>query len=82
VYTVRPDGSRLRRIETHDPESPDVEVQAGHARWTPDGTAMTFSLIPARRTAYLALMNADGSDQRLVPGPVMGTFSELRPVTD
>lgn len=82
VYTVRPDGSRLRRIETHDPDSPDVEVQAGHARWTPDGTAMTFSLIPARRTAYLALMNADGSDQRLVPGPVMGTFSELRPVTD
>ncbi|CAN5693829.1 hypothetical protein BH23CHL7_BH23CHL7_19530 [soil metagenome] len=82
VYTVRPDGSGLRRIETHDPDSPDVEVQAGHARWTPDGTAMTFSLIPASRTAYLALMNADGSDQRLVPGPVWGTFSELRPVTD
>jgi hypothetical protein len=81
VYTVRPDGTGLRRIKTHDPDAPDVEVQAGHARWTPNGTAMTFSLL-LRGQAYLALMNADDSDQRLVPGPVWGTFSELRPVTD
>lgn len=41
---------------------------------------MTYSLL-LRGEAYLALMNGDGSDQRLVPGPIWGTFSEFRPVT-
>jgi hypothetical protein len=40
---------------------------------------MTFTLLLDGHE-YLALMNADGSGQRLVPGPVRGTFSELRPV--
>lgn len=69
-------------IETHDPAAPEVPVEAGHARWIPagdGGRGMTYSLL-LRGEAYLALMDQDGSDQRLVPGPVWGTFSELRPV--
>jgi Tol biopolymer transport system component len=66
-------------IETRDPEAPAVAVQAAHARWMPDGRGMTYSLL-LRGGAYLSMMNHDGSDQRLVPGPVWGAFSELRPV--
>ena len=80
IYTMAPDGTDQQRIATYDPEAPDVAVEAAHARWTADGRAMTFSLL-LDGEAYLGLMNSDGSDQRLVPGPVWGTFSELRPVT-
>jgi Tol biopolymer transport system component len=83
VCTVRFGGVPPRNpdcIETHDPDAPGVTVQAAHARWTPDGRGMTYSLL-LRGEAYLSVMNHDGSDQRLVPGPVWGTFSELRPVT-
>jgi Tol biopolymer transport system component len=79
LYTVAPDGTGLQRIETHDPAKPDVEVEAAHARWTQDGAAITYSMLMDDE-AYLAFMNADGSGQRLVPGPVWGTFPELRPV--
>ena len=70
----------LNCIETHDPDAPDVAIEAAHARWVPARGSMTYSLL-LHGEAYIALMNADGSNQRLVPGPVWGTFSELRPVT-
>lgn len=69
-------------IETHDPAAPGAVVEAGHARWIPAGAGrpgMTFSLL-LRGEAYLAIMDESGANQRLVPGPVWGTFSELRPV--
>ena len=70
----------LNCIKTRDPDAPDIAVEAAHARWMPDRSGMTYSLI-LRGQPHLALMNGDGSDQRLVPGAVRGTFSELRPVT-
>ena len=79
IYTVTPDGTGVRRLVTSDPSAPGVEVEAGHARFTAAGGAMTYSLL-LDGEAYLAVMNADGSGQQLVPGPVWGTFSELRPV--
>jgi hypothetical protein len=66
-------------IGTHAPDAPDNPVEAAHSRSMPDGGGMTYSLLLGGE-AYLGLMKADGSDQRLVPGPVWGTFSELRPV--
>ena len=79
LYTVAADGAGLRALNVHDPSDPAITAEAGHARWTADGTGLTFSLFDAG-IPYLALMDADGDNQRLVPGPIEGTFSELRPV--
>jgi hypothetical protein len=78
IYTLEADGSGLRMLATHDVDDPSLEVEAAHARWAEDGSQMTFSLL-LDGEAYIGLMNADGSDQRLIPGPVWGTFTELRP---
>jgi Tol biopolymer transport system component len=80
VYRMAPDG-RLEQLETFDPDDPTTPVEAAHPRWTADGRTMTFSLL-LDGEPYLATMDADGSSQQLVPGPVWGGFSELRPVGD
>jgi Tol biopolymer transport system component len=78
IYTMTAHGGDLQMLATHDVDDPSVEVEAAHARWTEDGSQMTYSLL-AEGEAWIGIMNADGSDQRLIPGPVWGTFTELRP---
>jgi Tol biopolymer transport system component len=72
IYTVRPDGTDLQRLTTH--ESSD-----GHAVWTPDGKQILWN---SARSGYrdeachydqtfqpygqLWVMNADGSGQRQI----------------
>lgn len=76
LYTVRPDGSDLKRLTTH-------EASDGHAVWTPDGRQILFN---SGRAGYrdeachydntfqpygqLFVMNADGSDQRQITDSV------------
>jgi hypothetical protein len=77
IYTVAPDGTGLHKIETPDFDSPSLKADSGHARWTPDGSAITYSVLIGGEP-YLALMDADGTNQRLVPGRINGSFSEMR----
>jgi Tol biopolymer transport system component len=69
IYTVLPDGTGPTQLQ----------VEAGHARWTPDGNRLTFSIL-RNGNLFLASMDADGGYQVLVPGSVVGAFSELQPL--
>lgn len=55
IYTIRVDGSGLRRL-TH------LDGNAVAASWSPDGTRIAFWL----EDEALYVMNADGSDQHIV----------------
>jgi catechol 2,3-dioxygenase-like lactoylglutathione lyase family enzyme len=78
IYTTPRGLGPRAELRTHDPAAPRVSADAGHARWLPDGSGFTFSLL-LRGELFLALMDADGSHQRLVPGAIKGGFSEWRP---
>src|SRR5829696_4540499 len=62
IFTVRPNGEHLRQV-TH--------LSTGDANavdWSPDGRLITFT-IDAEDSASVAIMNADGSDLRVLPHP-------------
>jgi hypothetical protein len=79
IYTVLPDGTKLSKLDVNDPQAPHEPLEAGHARWAADGSGLSFSLL-MNGNPFLAWMDADGSNQALVPGPVVGSFSELQPI--
>jgi TolB protein len=57
LYTVRPDGSSLTRLTSGRDADPS---------WSPDGTRIVFG--STQSPVGLRVMNADGSDQRLLSG--------------
>ena len=62
IYTMNDDGSHLRRI-TNNLTSDYVPL------WTPDGKTLTFlrsTMKGGQRTSEVILMNADGSDERVL----------------
>ena len=62
LYTVRPDGSRLRQI-THV-----VDAAVGGADWSPDGRRLIFTIDPdSDEGGVIAIANADGSGLRTLP---------------
>jgi TolB protein len=58
VYTMRPDGTSLRRLTTLAPNS------AGHAAWASDGRALAFDVSLPDGSAQLWTMQPDGSRQQ------------------
>jgi TolB protein len=58
VYTMRPDGSSMRRLTELAPDS------AGHAAWSSDGRTLTLDVSLPDGSAQLWTMQPDGSRQR------------------
>lgn len=67
LYTIRPDGSDLRRLTSDGPEG-----ENNWAMWSPDGAKIAWG-----RGETLWLMKADGSGQRMVTdaGSVPGAWA-------
>ena len=61
IYTVRPNGHGLRQI-TH------VDGEALNPDWSPDGSQIAFAL----NECSVAIMNADGTDRRVLPSETPG----------
>jgi len=64
IYTIRPDGSGIRRL-TH---APSGSLPSGPA-WSPDGKTIAFHMVwinGERHRSELFLMKADGSAQRQI----------------
>ena len=75
LFTISPDGSGLQQLTANEAGG----IISGQARWTPDGTGITYTQIDGRvsQPAYIA---ADGTDQRLLTGTgTTGGEPELRP---
>lgn len=56
LYTIRPDGSDLRRLTSYD----EGETRASQPRWTPDGKHIIY-VADTGGARELWLMDADGS---------------------
>jgi TolB protein len=69
LYTVRTDGTGLRRITP-----PGMELRFNCGSWSPQGNEILFSarVAPAPRFSVFAV-HADGSDLRQIPIPTCGT---------
>ena len=75
LYTVAPDGTGLTQLTRYGRN----DIVAGQARWTPDGTGITYTE-DTRSTRHLAYIAADGTgQQRLAPGLERVGEPELRP---
>jgi Tol biopolymer transport system component len=61
IYTIKADGTRLRRL-TH------VDGEAINPDWSPDGSRIAFALNECR----VAIMNADGTDRTVLPSETPG----------
>jgi Tol biopolymer transport system component len=61
IFTVRPNGKDLRQL-TH------INGDAGSADWSPDGRLIAFD-IWNENAGSVAIMNADGSNLRVLPHP-------------
>jgi Tol biopolymer transport system component len=61
IYTIKADGTRLRRL-TH------VKGEAINPDWSPDGSKIAFALNECK----VAIINADGSDLRVLPSETPG----------
>jgi Tol biopolymer transport system component len=75
LYTVKPDGTDLQQVTTYTRGA----GRAGWATWTPDGSAIIFTLVdgsPARR--QIAFVSPDGSDLRVL-GVQNGYMARLQP---
>jgi Tol biopolymer transport system component len=67
LYAINPHGSNLLRLTNHP-------LEDQHARWSPDGRSILYS-----HHDELYLMNADGSDPRLLSKPaITGIFAKWR----
>ena len=75
LYTVRPDGTDLQQVTAYALGA----GRAGWAAWTPDGSAIVFTLAdgsPPRR--QIAFASPDGSDVRVL-GVQNGFMARLQP---
>jgi Tol biopolymer transport system component len=61
IYTIKPDGTRLRRL-TH------VDGEAINPDWSPDGSRIAFAL----NECTVAIMDADGTDRTVLPSETPG----------
>jgi Tol biopolymer transport system component len=75
IYTIAADGSDLRNLTEHG----DSGLVAGQARWTPDGTRVTYTLWDdgAYWSAWIA---ADGSSRGTLSDHPTGGSPEVRPL--
>src|SRR5262245_41341086 len=68
VYTVRPDGSKLRRLPLPVALGPDAVA------WSPDGTRLAFAAddLPAHQDSNLYVVGADGRGLRQLTHGLLG----------
>jgi Tol biopolymer transport system component len=58
LYTVRPDGTGLRRLTNYGPNGP----RATQPRWTPDGKAIVYTRTTQQHLPrHIYAINADGT---------------------
>ena len=63
LYTMKADGSDVRRLT----ETPDIREWT--PKYSPDGKTIVYVRVVPREGTFLALMDADGGNQRQVAGP-------------
>jgi len=63
IYTMKADGSDVRRLT----ETP--EIREWTPKYSPDGRTVVYVRVVPREGTFLALMDADGGNQRQVAGP-------------
>ena len=61
VYTMKPDGSRVRQLTALAPDS-----TAAFDAWSPDGRKLAFTLFPPDAPPQIWVMNADGGNRHLL----------------
>jgi Tol biopolymer transport system component len=66
IWSVRRDGSRLRRLTK--PTKIDPEFSDASPDYSPDGRHIVFTRVGYRESLGLRVMRADGSRERRVPG--------------
>jgi TolB protein len=66
IWSVRRDGSRLRRLT--NPTKIDPEFSDDSPDYSPDGRSIVFARAGYRESLGLRVMRADGSHERQVPG--------------
>jgi TolB protein len=71
VFTMRPDGSAVKRLTALGPDR-----RAVFETWSPDGRRLAFTVQPADGPAEIWTMNADGSGRhRLLDDPGVDDFT-------
>lgn len=81
IWTIRPNGSSLRRLT--DPERTNRDLADDAPSYSPDGRLVAFVRRPASRGgSQILLVGAGGSHERLVPGTFGYDFPAFAPAGD